>query len=267
LTRAFYDTYGLDLAKVLGQHRPTLQGYRYAVRTLLPRVAYAETLLHRKQMPPDIPSPELDEFNRQVAALAADDHWSNYRTHAGVGTHLLADLIFILPKIGPLGDLAIHGPTPSAEQDYVKSLMHTADALRTSLREATHSGGLPNKDLDTGDVVYPGTYSLEDHAYADLLHRMASDPTQPIPFGIKRDLLVFFSDMSKVKYVQSNRKLLAQVQVDLPVLKTISTKAEYPPSAFLPEPDEDKPEGTPAVPRPPSPASATGIPVVPKPGS
>lgn len=27
LSRAFYDTYGLDLAKVLGEHRPTLVGY------------------------------------------------------------------------------------------------------------------------------------------------------------------------------------------------------------------------------------------------
>ena len=45
LARAFYDTYGLDLGDVLGHHRPTLQGYRYSVRTLLPRVAYAETLL------------------------------------------------------------------------------------------------------------------------------------------------------------------------------------------------------------------------------
>jgi hypothetical protein len=214
-------------------------------------------------MPPDIPSPELDEFKQQVAALAANDHWANYRTHAGVGTHLLADLILILPKFGPLGDLSIYGPTPSAEQNYVKSLMHTADALRKSLSEATHSGGLPNKDLDTGDEVYPGTYSLEDYAYANLLHQMSSDPSQPIPFGIKRDLLTYFSDMSKVKYVQSNPKLLAQVQADLPVLKTISTKAEYPPSAFLPEPDEDTPEGTPAVPSQP----ATSVPIAPNPGS
>jgi hypothetical protein len=129
LSRAFYDTYGLDLAKVLGEHRPTLQGYRYAVRTLLPRVVYAEALLHHKRMPADVPSPELDEFTKQVAAMAADDNWAKYRKHAGFGTHVLAGFIVILPKIGPLGDLAIVGPTSSAEQDYVKALMHTAEAF------------------------------------------------------------------------------------------------------------------------------------------
>jgi hypothetical protein len=260
LSRAFYDTYGLDLAKVLGQHRPTLAGYRYAVRTLLPRVAYAEALLHRKRMPADVAGPELDNINQQIAALAADDNWAKYRKHAGIGTHLLAGFILIVPKIGPLDDLAICVPSPAAEQDYVKALMDTASALRTALARATQAGGLPNKDLDTGDAVRPGTYRLEDYAYADLLHQMTSDPTQAIPFGIKRDLLAYFADMSKVKYVENNRKLLARVQADLPVLKTISTKAAYPESALLPEPDEDKPDGGSGATAPAAPAAGNAAP-------
>jgi len=57
-----------------------------------------------------------------------------------------------------------------------------------------------------------------------------------------------------VKYVANNRKLLAQVQADLPILKTISTKAAYPESALLPEPTEDQPDATPG-PTPPAPGS------------
>jgi hypothetical protein len=250
LTRAFYDTYGLDLAKVLGDSRPTLKGYRYAVRSLLPRVAYAEALLHRKHMPDDVPSPALDDFNRQVKALAASDHWGAYRGHAGFGTHLLAGLIFILPKFGPLGDLAIKGPTQAAGADYVNSVMHTETVLRETLAQASHTAGIGNKDLDTGDEVYPGTYSLEDYAYADLLHEMTRDPASPIPWGIKHDLLLYFADISKAKYIQSDKKRLAQVEADLPILRTISTKAAYPETAFLPEPEEAKPD--PTVPRAPA---------------
>jgi hypothetical protein len=250
LTRAFYDTYGLDLAKVMGKHRPTLRGYRYAARSLLPRVAYAETLLRRKRMPSDVPSPALDEFNREVAALAAADNWAGYRSRAGFGTHLLAGFIFILPKFGVLSDLSLRGPTADSEQKYVESLMHTTDTLRQTLAKATQSGGLPNKDLDTGDGVRPGSYSLEDYAYADLLHQMTRNPESPIPFGIKRDLLAYFADLSKAKYIQASPKRLLQVQDDLPVLKTISTKAQYPETAFLPEPEADKPDGTAPVPKP-----------------
>jgi hypothetical protein len=255
LSRAFYDTYGLDLAKLLGEHRPTLVGYRYAVRTLMPHVVYAEALLHHKQMPADVPSAELDEFTSEVAAVKAEDNWAKYRGHAGFGTHLLAAFIVVIPKIGPLGDLAIVVPSSAAEQDYVKALMHTTAALRQAVTQVSHSGALPNKDLDTGDDVKPGTYSLEDLAYVNLLHRMTLDPSQAIPWGIKHDLQEYFSDMSKVTYIANNKKLAAQVQADLPILKTISTKAAYPESALLPEPDEDKPDATRGL-TPPAPAPA-----------
>ena len=94
-------------------------------------------------------------------------------------------------------------------------------------------------DLDTGDLVYPGTYSLEDYTYADLLHEMTRDPSTPIPFGIKRDLLAYFADPEKAKYLERKPKLPAEVKADLPVLETISTKAAYPDTAFLPEPTTD----------------------------
>lgn len=241
LTRAFYDTYGLDLAKVLHTSNPKLRGYRYSVRTLLPRVAYAETLLDRNRMPPDVPSPALDRFNQEVATLSAANDWDSYRRRAGIGTHLLAGFIFIVPKVGSLSDLALRGPTPSAEQDYVNSLVQTVDAFRLKLANASKSDGLANLDLDTGDAVYPGTYSLEDYTYADLLHRMTLDPESPIPFGVKRDLLAYFADPAKAKYIQRDPKRLAQLRADLPVLQAISTRAAYPDTAFLPEPEEDKP--------------------------
>jgi Zinc dependent phospholipase C len=262
LTRAFYDTYGLDLAKVLKHDHPKLRGYRYSVRTLLPRVAYAETLLYRNRMPPDVASPALDQFNQQIATLSAADDWDAYRRHAGIGTRVLAGFLFILPKIGPLSDLSLRGPTPSAEQDYVNSLMHTEDVLRQTVAQATKSGSLPNLDLDTGLEVFPGTYSLEDYTYADLLHQMTSDPASPIPFGIKRDLLAYFADPDKAKYLKRKPKLLAQVQSDLPILKTISTKAQYPDTAFLPEPDADKPSSTETQsqgPAPSGPAAGTVV--------
>jgi hypothetical protein len=239
LARAFYDTYGLDIGDILGNHRPTLQGYRFAVRTLLPRVAYAETLLHRKSLPTDSLSPALDELNREIAALAAADHWAAYRGHAGFGTHLLAGLIFIMPRIGPFSDLAIRGPSPQAEQDYVNSLVKTTAALRQALAHATTTDGIRNADLDTGDGIHPGNYRLCDLAYADLLHKIVRDPATPIPFGIKRDLLAFFADPNQATYLKRKPALFARMQAELPILRTISTHAAYPDTAFLPEPSSD----------------------------
>ncbi len=239
LTRAFYDTYGLDLANVLGHHRPTLYDYRYTVRTLLPRVAYAETLLHRKDMPPDTPSPALDSLKQQIATLAVQDHWARYRGHAGLGTHLLASIIFILPKVGPLSELSLRSPTAQTQQDYVNSLVHTLDVYRQMLAHATTTSGITNLDLDTGYAIRPGTYRLCDLTYADLLHQVTSAPSTPIPFGLKRDLLAYFADPQKAIYLKRDPKKFARMQAELPILKTISTRAEYPNTAFLPEPAQD----------------------------
>jgi hypothetical protein len=129
--------------------------------------------------------------------------------------------------------------------------------MRKTLGNATKSDGLPNLDLDTGLDVAPGTYSLEDYTYVDLLHHMTSDPSQPVPFGIKQDLLAYFQDLDKVKYIQNKPQLIARVKADLPILQKISTRAAYPDTAFLPQPDEDKPPeaaGQPSsnAPEPPS---------------
>jgi hypothetical protein len=252
LTRAFYDTYGLDLAKVLGHQRPTLQGYRYSVRTLLPRVAYAETLLHQKSMPPDTPSPALNQLNWQIATLATQDHWDSYRSNAGLGTHLLAGFIFILPKVGSLSDLSLRGPTPTTEQDYVNSLVHTVDVFCQMLAHASTTSGITNLDLDTGDAIRPGTYRLCDETYANLLHQIALAPATPIPFGLKRDLLAYFNDPKKAIYLQRNPKMFARMQAELPILTTISTHAAYPDTAFLPEPTEDAAPAPAPVPQPPT---------------
>jgi len=261
LARAYYDTYGLDIADVLGHHRPTLRGYRYSVRTLLPRVAYAETLLHGKNLVADTPSPLLDLLNQQIATLAAQDHWDRYRDHAGVGTYLLAGFIFVLPKVGPFSLLSVRGPTAQTEEEYINSLDHSVDALRVMLAHATTTSGLANQDLDTGDAIRPGTYRLCDSTYADLLHEVASTPTKPIPFGIKRDLLAYFADPEKAIYLKRDPVKFARMQAELPTLNTISTHAEYPDTAFLPEPDADlAPNPQPGTSTPPSPQPASAVP-------
>ncbi len=253
LAKAFYETYGLDIADTLRTTHPKLRGYHYSVRTLLPRVAYAEALLHRRRMAAlaDPASPEVAELDRQVAVLAAADHWDSYRKHAGIGTYLLAGVIFVMPRVGPLSDLAIRGPEAATEVDYVKSLLHTNATMRDKLQHATTRDGLVNLDLDTGAPIRPGTYRLCDTTYAQLLHKVASMPQTPIPFGIKRDLQAFFSDPTQARYLTAKQE--AQVVADLPALATISTKAQYPDTAFLPEPDELKPpEDQPPAPSAPA---------------
>ncbi|HWG19949.1 MAG TPA: zinc dependent phospholipase C family protein [Terracidiphilus sp.] len=264
LSLAFYQTYGLsDRFSGTRKRGINVTAYRFAVRSFIPRIAYAITLIHRRHEPLDVATPEARELHDQVTALALENNWATYRRHAGIGTWTLAGLIVILPKIGPLKLTAIKGPTPATETDYVHSLSLSTAALRRmlvrftppekrkraqnadangassrpSIRGLDHSAQatnvsetgpdprhpLANRDLDTGNVVAPGGYSLTDATYASLLHSLTRQPTVPIPPGIKEDILAFYSNLDAPFTTKKYPRHWEQVQADLVTLKTMPT--------------------------------------------
>lgn len=243
--------------------RVNVRAYRFAVRAFIPRIAYAVTLIHRHHEPPDGNTPEAIELHREIAQMAADNNWASYRRHAGIGTWTLAGLIVILPKIGPLKLVAVKDPTPQTEQDYVHSLALSTAALRRMLvrftppekrkkhvadgkvdgnspqtkRELSTSGWardvseikfdrqhpLPNRDLDTGNVVKPGGYPLTDKTYADLLHTLTRQPELAIPPGIKEDIKAYYANPEAPITTKKDPQRWAQVQADLITLEKMPT--------------------------------------------
>jgi hypothetical protein len=227
LQRAFYETYGLDEQQIIGGHRPVLRTYRFAVHSFIPRIAYAETLLHRDSMPPDAASPSLDTLNADLAQARLENAWQPYRKRAGIGTHLLAWTIVILPKVGPLADLAIKGPTPDTEDKYVRSVLRSITLLSQTLGElGAAKESLPNLDLDTGAKVKPGGYRLTDLTYAALLHRITTQPDRFIPSGLKDDIEAYYADPAAPITTKNNAAQWAQVQRELAILQTMKTRPE-----------------------------------------
>ena len=172
----------------LGLYRTALRTYRFRARAFLPAFAHAEAVLHQRRFPTDTPSPELALYERRVADLARDAEWSRHRRKPGIGTHLLAFLVVIVPKIGPIKMLAIKGPTVETRKWYIDSVNDCTAALALVLEQlaaagagALHAALLPNRDLDTGAQVVPGGYPLTDQTYAKLLGRITKDPMKSVP--------------------------------------------------------------------------------------
>jgi cytoskeletal protein RodZ len=95
---------------------------------------------------------------------------------------------------------------------------------------------LPNRDLDTGLMVKPGGYPLTDQTYAELLHRLTRDPSQPIPPGIKSDVQAYYSDADAPITTKQKPRAWAQVQADLKTLAAMSTSTEPTPYPTYGEP-------------------------------
>jgi hypothetical protein len=267
LALAFYQTYGLqeDFTGTRGR-RLNVGGYRFAVRAFIPRVAYAVTIIHRRQEPADPPTTEVAAFRNEVARVSAENDWAHYRRKSGIGTYSLAGILLILPKIGPLRLAAVKGPTADTEVQYLHSVIGSTFTLRHVLARftpppttrSTASAAaaddtrsqpppstplpakpsakqdvprqssdprhpLPNRDLDTGSVVKPGGYPLTDSTYADLLHRLALQPTRAVPPAIKEDIEAYYANPDSPIATKKKPQLWARVQADLGTLKSIPT--------------------------------------------
>jgi len=142
LAIAYYQTYGIteDFTGT-HKHRFNVRGYRYAVRSFIPNIANAVTLLHRNHQPAETPGPERVQMDKEVAAIALENHWQAYSRKAGIGTYMLAGIIFIIPKIGPLKMVAIKDPTQTTEADYLHTVVLSNAALRQRLASFTPPAG------------------------------------------------------------------------------------------------------------------------------
>jgi hypothetical protein len=233
LRKAFFETYGLNLPDIIGSKETSIRVYRYAVRRFLPNIARAETILHKKNFPPETPSPDLDELNKDLLQASADNNWDAYRKNPGFRSHLYAGWLYILPKVGTLKLLAIKGPTPQTEDLYIKSMNRSIKSLRFVL---THFDNveryIPNRDLDTGLVIKPGGYPLADRTYAKLLDMITQHPDKVVPNQLKHDLLGYYADPQAPIITKKDPKKWAQVQENLKTLEAMKTIGELDP---LPE--------------------------------
>ena len=123
LALAYYQTYGLteDFTGRRGG-RFNMRGYRFAVRTFIPRIAYAITLRRRRHEPPEPDTPEFNEIVAEAATVDKENNWDTYRRKAGFETYAIAALLFIVPKVGPLKLVDVKGPTTATEGDYMHSV-------------------------------------------------------------------------------------------------------------------------------------------------
>jgi hypothetical protein len=266
LSLAFYQTYGL-YEKFTGIRRMHVNvgDYRFAVRAFIPRIAYAIALLHRKEEPADPTTAEVVALHKEIGAIAVENQWDKYRHGPGIGTYMLAGLLFVLPKVGPLKLVAVKGPTEATDAEYDHSVAESTSALRRDLARFTppayrharpHASPpdngrqprpdppnsaartdvpresrdphhpLPNRDLDTGHVVRPGGYPLTDATFAHLLHVLTQQPAQPVPPGVKRAILAFYADPELPITTKKHPRKWKQVLADLQTLKTMRTSPE-----------------------------------------
>lgn len=234
LERAFRETYGVEAREIVGKARPALGSYRTAVRSFIPAFTEAEVVLHGSKFPADPDNESYRLFKQRLSHVSFErrPRWRDTYHTPGFKAHLLAGVVFIMPKIGPISILAIKVPNPTTEDWYIRSVNQTVDVFHQQLAQLKDSPQSPlaleNRDLDTGARVNPGDYPLTDQTYATLLHRIVAKPQRPIPAGVRDDILRFYADPNASNVMKGDGAAWKRIAAELELLKQMKTTATKP---------------------------------------
>ena len=196
LYRAFRETYGISAQGILGFARSALPSYRWSISSLLPAFLHAQVVL----LGDDLPSETEDSArNFVLAGVSSSDYSQGKVSHKrpGVGSHLLALFIRLLPELGKLKILATKAPSTETEDLFITSLAHAIavcqDLVNGLFSDPSVDVQLANLDLDTGDRPVPGRSKRLDETYGKLLLKVSGD-RQPVTAGVRSALIAYYSD-------------------------------------------------------------------------
>jgi hypothetical protein len=205
LARALEETYGLDLDHLFGDFGLAITTFRWAVASVVPDLTRTAWAARQDEIRRLIPTASAERFVFTMSRQEFERRWGTAYEHPNVGQRLLAFVLHLVPKIGPVKKLAFKTPTPRSDRLFVTSFDRAVAQYRTLIpRSASKDFTLPNRNLDTGDAVRLGDYGLVDKTYRSLLSRLDDDHFEHVPPALRRNILAFYD--GRVTQVAKNGK-------------------------------------------------------------
>ena len=222
LQQAFAETYGMPIKQVLPDEEANINSYRNDVSTLIPKMTRVAWASYGKQIQKARPDATERKFQYRMSKVEYEKNFGKGYQEPGFGAKLLAVIVRILPKVGPLKALAVKMPNDQEQELYMKSVNATVDNYRHLLQEVAASGPslqgftLPQVDFDTGKRTQRGEYQLSDQTYAKLLIELTKPQAPPVKEDLRLNLLSYYSGSSAQDYALKKKpKDTAQLEAGL----------------------------------------------------
>jgi hypothetical protein len=196
LDRAFQRTYGLTLKDLFRTLDLSLGSYRFSVSRMLPNVTKTAWALKSKEILQAQPTVSRAQFLYNMKRASYEKQWGNQYERPGFGARLLAVVLRVLPRVGPLRGLSYKVPTPQTEKMFEDSFDAAVKRDRQSFTEAKNGNlRIANRDLDTGKAVRPGEYAFTDRSYDKLLVKLAAKKFDGVTPELRANILDFYGRM------------------------------------------------------------------------
>ncbi|MDJ0366956.1 zinc dependent phospholipase C family protein [Hymenobacter sp. H14-R3] len=200
LERAFRDTYGIELGQVVFNVDVSLAAFRLAVNQLLPAAARAAWVNQRKAIRRISPRARRRDYVYHTSRRAYQKEFGTDAQWPGLGARILAGVLSIMPKIGPLRAFAFNVPSAADEARFRRSYRDALARYVVLVREqptdtaATKAAPpIPNTNLDTGRPTRPTEYILADVTYQELLRELQKDKFKLLTPALQQNILAFYA--------------------------------------------------------------------------
>jgi Zinc dependent phospholipase C len=234
LERAFRDTYGIDLKTIVKDEARSANSYRYSISTLIPKATRVAWDLKKNDIQRDLPGTTRNKFLYNIRRSSYEKQWGKDYTRPTFGDRLLAFVIRIVPKIGPLRILTFRTPTPAAEKLFENSFNQSVERYRQLLVQASKAHlDVQNDNFDVGTVSPIGAYKLKDKTCAELLRRLSDGQVTEIDPNLKMQLLQFYADRDTLVTFRRHKKSAVRIDAELKTLQSLPDRSSQ--SAQLPE--------------------------------
>src|SRR5579862_1313528 len=145
LEQAFQETYGLDLKSVLSNEGEVLGSYRRDVSRRIPEATRVAWSMKKDDIMKDQPGLTKNKFLYNLSRSSYRKNWGKTYQKPSFGDNVLAFILRLVPKVGPLKVFQLEAPTPAAQQMFEASFNATLDRYRKLLSDAgTDKLALPN---------------------------------------------------------------------------------------------------------------------------
>ena len=214
LNQAFLETYGIELPTVIKNEGHAANTYRYCVSTLIPRATRIAWNLKQNEIEKDLPGMTRKKFLYNISRSSYEKKWGRDYSRPTPGDKLLAFVIRVMPKIGPLRALTFRTPTPETEKLFEASFNATVNRYqRLIAAEAQGHLELPNQNFDVGKVTVRGQYKLNDKSCAELLARLTKQQVMGIDPDLKTQLLAFYAEPAPGNKMPDKKERQLQKQI------------------------------------------------------
>ncbi|GGE97232.1 zinc dependent phospholipase C family protein [Hymenobacter cavernae] len=198
LERAFRLTYGLDLGRVVFNVDAGVASFRFAVNQLLPAVARAAWHSQHKKIRQVSRRARRREYLYKTNRRRFEQEFGTEYEKPGFGARLMANIINLLPKIGPLRTYAFKLPSAEGEARFRASYRAVLARYCTLTRQqpldtAATVPNLANTNLDTGQPTQPAAYALADETAAEWLHELHKDKFEHLTPALRQYVLTYFT--------------------------------------------------------------------------